>query len=46
MSKTATPKAKLARKAGAKSARTTFSTPRRRSSKAEDRLDGMATVKP
>jgi len=45
MSKTVTPKSKLARKVRGKSARMTLSIRRRRSSKAEDRLDGMAAVK-
>jgi hypothetical protein len=45
MSKTATPKAKLARKVRGKGARMTLSTRRRRSSKTEDRLDGVAAVK-
>lgn len=45
MSKTATPKAKLARRVRGKSAPMTLSSRRRPSSKAEDRLDGMAAVK-
>ncbi len=45
MSKTATPKARPGRKVREKSAPVTLSTRRRRPSKAEDRLDGMAAVK-